>query len=103
MFKTLFSMNDTCANCHYRYDQGEHGYFSGAMYVSYAMMVAVLVSLTIAMWILSVPREYQLPIYIVSILLIGPFTFPYSRLLWILLCASRDSTRDRVGGRVYHL
>jgi uncharacterized protein (DUF983 family) len=94
MFKTMFSMNDTCPHCHYRYDQGEPGYFSGAMYISYAMMVAALVSLTIAMWILSVPREYQLPIYIVSILLIGPFTFPYSRLLWILLCASNDSTRD---------
>jgi hypothetical protein len=87
-------MNDTCPHCHYRYDQGGPGYFSGAMYISYAMMVAALVALTIAMWIISVPREYQLPIYIVSILLIGPFTFPYSRLFWILLCASNDSTRD---------
>jgi uncharacterized protein (DUF983 family) len=92
MFKTLFQMNDTCPHCHYRYDRGEHGYFSGAMYISYAIMVAVLVGLTIAMWILSLPGEYQLSIYIVSIILIGPLTFSYSRLLWVLLCVSFDST-----------
>ena len=92
MFKTLFKMNDTCPHCHYRYDRGEHGYFSGAMYISYAIMVGVLVGLTIAMWILTVSGEYQLPIYIMSILLIGPLTFSYSRLLWVLLCVSFDRT-----------
>ena len=58
------------------------------------MMVAVLVPLTIAIWLLSVPREDQLPINIVIILPIGPFTSPYSCLLRILLCVSKDSTRD---------
>jgi len=95
MFKTFFKMNDACPHCHYRYDRGKHGYFVGAMYVSYAIMVAVMGALTIAMWVLDVPRDYQLQIYLVSIALIGPFAFPYSRLLWVLLSLFFDETLSR--------
>ena len=40
-------MNDDCPICALDFDRGEPGYFTGAMYVSYALVIPVIALLTL--------------------------------------------------------
>lgn len=61
----------------------EPGYFYAAMYVSYAMTVAELVSMGVATYILSGGSEepwLYVGILLAGIFLLSPFNFRYSRI-----------------------
>ena len=76
-------MFDNCSNCNMRYEI-EPGYFYAAMYVSYAINVALAVTIGIATYTFT--NESESPwIYIFTILLftflLAPVNFRYSRVI----------------------
>ncbi len=78
-------MDKTCSVCSLKYEP-EPGYFYGAMYVSYAINVAIFVTLWLAIEIFStsdVPLLWYMIIIIVPNLLLVPLIYRLSRLIWI--------------------
>ncbi|MNI01794.1 hypothetical protein D3C73_546480 [compost metagenome] len=75
-------MNDTCPYCGVKYEV-EPGYFYAAMYVSYALSVAEIVTVSVAIAILTgseSPWSYLIGLA-VTILVFAPFNFRYARLI----------------------
>jgi|SRR5690606_29066618 len=80
---TRQKMYETCPHCGLRYER-EPGYFYVAMFVSYGMIVAELVTACVATYVLSGGTENPW-VYLGVALLIGvglsPFNFRYSRIV----------------------
>ncbi|WP_343555755.1 MULTISPECIES: DUF983 domain-containing protein [unclassified Sphingobacterium] len=75
-------MNDTCPHCGVKYEV-EPGYFYAAMYVSYALSVAEIVTVSVAIAVLTgseSPWSYLIGLA-VTILVFAPFNFRYARLI----------------------
>ena len=84
VFAGLFKMNRRCPVCGLEFER-EQGYFVGAMYFSYALAIAAVLPIIVAMLLLGFAAA---SIYIVSCLFLvvaSPFLFRYSRVLWIYL------------------
>ena len=76
-------MNEVCPACGLRFGR-EPGYFTGAMYASYALAVPLLGGLTLLLWLLTRwPVEWALAGAGVVFLLFIPAIFRYSRVIWI--------------------
>jgi len=76
-------MHETCTCCGEKYEK-EPGYFYGAMYVSYALMVGwFIVTWAIDTFIVKSETWQYLTFIIVSIILLMPVTFRTSRLIWL--------------------
>ncbi|MGE8378599.1 hypothetical protein D3C87_573180 [compost metagenome] len=75
-------MNDVCPHCGVKYEV-EPGYFYAAMYVSYALSVAEIVSVSVAIAILTGSESpwFYLAGLAVTILIFAPFNFRYARLI----------------------
>ena len=75
-------MNKTCPHCGMVYER-EPGYFYVAMLISYAMFVAEMVTLAVAIHVLTGSNNPW--VYVAVILSIGvilsPFNFRYSRII----------------------
>ncbi|TWJ04468.1 uncharacterized protein DUF983 [Mucilaginibacter frigoritolerans] len=75
-------MNTTCPHCGLVFER-EPGYFYVAMFVSYALFVAEMVTLAVAISVLSGSRNPW--VYVSIIIAVGvalsPFNFRYSRVL----------------------
>jgi len=76
-------MNSECPHCGVRLTP-EPGFYIGAMYISYAFNVAILVAVGVSMYLLTTAPDW---VYIVSIIaasfLFIPFSFRYSRILFL--------------------
>lgn len=76
-------VEETCGNCGLRYET-EPGFFTGAMYVSYAFSVAVVVTVFVALNILGVHNLLlSMALVVGSIVLLVPVFFRYSRVLFL--------------------
>jgi hypothetical protein len=79
----FMNMNKECPVCHLFFER-EPGFFFGAMYISYAFSVAIFISVGV---ILSFLGDYPLHYYLIgvclSIILLFPFMFRYSRILFL--------------------
>lgn len=75
-------MNEICPHCGVKYEV-EPGYFYAAMYVSYALSVAEIVSVSVALAILTGSESpwFYLAGLAVTILVFSPFNFRYGRLI----------------------
>jgi len=75
-------MNDVCPHCGVKYEV-EPGYFYAAMYVSYALSVAEIVSVSVATAVLTGSESpwFYLVGLAVTILVFAPFNFRYARLI----------------------
>ncbi len=89
--KNFSKMHDDCAQCGKKY-QTEPSFFEGAMYVSYGMQVALLVTVFVGSKILfdKVNPLYAMSLVIGLALLLLPVTFRYSRSIWINFFMSYD-------------
>ena len=76
-------MHKYCPVCGLQYER-EPGFFFGAMYISYAFSVAIFVAVGVA---LSVLGDYPLYYYLIgvtiTIILLFPIMFRYSRILFL--------------------
>ena len=78
-------MNENCPVCGLDFDRGDPGYFTGAMYASYAMAIPLLALLTLIEYLIlpswSLFRLVMLASLICTPLI--PWIWQYSRVLWI--------------------
>jgi len=75
--------NEYCPVCNLRFER-EPGFFYVAMFISYAMNVAEMITLSVATYIFGVDLVYEnlwvyAGIILVGVLLLAPFNYRYSR------------------------
>jgi hypothetical protein len=85
-------MEPTCPECGLVFER-EQGYFTGAMYVSYALALPVVVTLyALARWVFpDWSFEAVLAAATVAFLPFVPAVFRYSRIVWIHLDRAIDA------------
>jgi len=78
-------MNTACLVCGLVFER-ESGYFAGAMVVSYAIAVPILAAMVIALILIGgLDAVVALIIGNTAYLVLVPFIFRYSRVLWLHL------------------
>lgn len=90
----FMEMNKTCPHCGFDLIQ-EPSFYFGAMYVSYAIQVAVFVAVYFALRFTTDPDTWTYVVYmIVGSIVILPFNFRISRVAWINMFVSykKDAT-----------
>lgn len=79
----FWKMNTHCEHCGSTFEP-EPGFYFGAMFVSYAINVALFVAIGIALYVLGNPQDW---VYIMAIIfgaiIFTPFSFRYSRILFL--------------------
>lgn len=94
--KQFDKMNKACNCCGEVFDK-EPGYFYGAMYVSYGLMVAWFVfTWAIDTFIVKSETWQYLTFLIISIVTFMPLTFRTSRLIWINLFVRYDEEKNKI-------
>ncbi len=75
-------MNEVCPNCGFRFEI-EPGYFYAAMYVSYAINVAIGVTIGLATFIITKKEEPLIYIFtiLIACFLVSPFNYRFSRIV----------------------
>jgi len=78
-------MNEVCPHCQLKFER-EPGYFYVSMFVSYALNVAEMITVSVAAYVFGLQLEYQNLWYFVAILfgttvLFSPFNYRYSRII----------------------
>ncbi|HTM97249.1 MAG TPA: DUF983 domain-containing protein [Pedobacter sp.] len=78
-------MNEHCPHCSLKFER-EPGYFYVAMFVSYAMNVAEMITVSVAAYIFGLTLVYENLWYFVAILIttsviFSPFNYRYSRMV----------------------
>lgn len=79
----FWKMSSHCSHCNVSFEP-EPGFYYGAMFVSYAINVALFVAIGVALYVIANPADW---IYILCIIagavLFAPFSFRYSRILFL--------------------
>jgi uncharacterized protein (DUF983 family) len=85
VFLSPFVMDETCEVCGLRFGRGEPGYFTGAMYVSYALAIPIIALLTLVEYLLLPGwRLWQLVLLAWALCLpLIPWVWQYSRVIWV--------------------
>ncbi len=75
-----------CPTCQLRFDR-EPGFFHGAMYISYALIVAMVTNASLILYILFNNPPFEVYIYTIVLLniLLFPLLFRYSRVIYLYL------------------
>ena len=84
-------MHASCPACHQHYEP-EPGFYWGAMYISYAFSVAIVVAVGIAVFVLGHDPDtwvYVAGVAITTIMMV-PLSFRYSRMVMLYLFAGFD-------------
>ena len=82
-------MNNSCPNCGMDFRQ-EPGFYLGAAIMSYAMQAGLLfLTYLLLQVVIEIPFWYFLAIFSVILILLVPFTFRISRLLWINIMGTK--------------
>jgi uncharacterized protein (DUF983 family) len=85
IFRSPFAMVEKCPVCGLEYERGSPGYFTGAMYVSYALAIPLISLLTLVEYLL-LPRWtlFRLVLLATAICVpLIPWIWQYSRVIWI--------------------
>jgi uncharacterized protein (DUF983 family) len=85
VFRALWKMNEMCSVCRLDFFRGDPGYFTGAMYASYAMAIPLLTLLTVIEYLLLPGISLVWLVLLASFLCtpLIPWIWQYSRVLWI--------------------
>lgn len=84
-------MHVTCPNCGFRFEK-ETGFFFGAMFVSYALAAALMISTMALLW--GILDFHPLNVFItitVLILLTSTYNFMLARTIWIYIFFKKDN------------
>lgn len=85
LFRGPLTMHEVCPGCGLDFDRGQPGYFTGAMYVSYALAVPLIALLTLIEHLLIPSWSlFRLVLWAWAIsVLFAPWIWQYSRTVWI--------------------
>lgn len=81
----MLKMNTECESCGLKYEKGV-GFYYGAMYISYAINIALFVIVTVAYFTYfedKVDWRYYMGTYLLSIVLLSPVIYRLSRSIWL--------------------
>ena len=94
-FSSMSEHREKCSECGEKFSL-EPGFYFGAMYVSYALGVAHMVSLVVAKWVLEIEMEFWNFIIIVasSLILITPLYYALSKIVWANLFMNYKEKKD---------
>ncbi|WP_080059137.1 DUF983 domain-containing protein [Spirosoma aerolatum] len=96
--KQFDKMHEECSHCHLRYSP-EPGFFTGAMYVSYAYYVAFIISSFVLFYaILDINLDYYLIVLLPSLIILTPFFFRLARRTWINFFVNYRPEMARMAG-----
>ncbi len=83
-------MPDCCSECGQAFEP-EPGFYTGGMYVNYGFTVVLTaIAFLVLEILLSVPAYVFFSVYIAVLLLIGPFMFRYSRVVYLYMFVHYD-------------
>lgn len=95
-------MHEHCSCCDLKYEK-EPGFYQGAMYVSYGLMVGWFVITWAADTFLVHSQTWQYLTFLsASILVMMPLTFRISRLLWINMFTKFDKSKSICAPKAIH-
>ncbi len=82
-FKKLGDVRSECEVCHIQYER-EPGFYYGAMYVSYALGVALFVTVwtTCNLWFDWLTVWSQIGLVIFFTIVLSPYLFALSKIIW---------------------
>ena len=85
VFRSMWKMNENCPVCGLDFDRGDPGYFTGAMYVSYAIAIPLLAIVTLVLYLVLPSLTLLRLVMLASILCtpLIPWIWHYSRVIWI--------------------
>jgi uncharacterized protein (DUF983 family) len=85
LFRAPLVMFDDCPSCGLDLDRGDPGYFTGAMYVSYALAIPLIALLTLIGYLIVPSWSLFRLVVMASILCLPliPWIWQYSRVIWI--------------------
>ncbi|MES2779976.1 MAG: DUF983 domain-containing protein [Bacteroidota bacterium] len=88
---SFMQMFDDCPTCGFHFEI-EPGFFWGAMYVSYAITVGIMLVLGLGTLILLNDPDFWVYIGIIvpAFIIASPFTYRYSRILMLYMFSSID-------------
>lgn len=91
-YRTLFQMPAQCEACGQR-TEPEPGFYYGGMYVNYGFSVVLLaITFSVLYGVFKLSAYYVLGVYMSVLLLIGPWMFRYSRVLFLSMFVHYDET-----------
>jgi len=93
-FKGNLKIHDKCPNCDFKY-MIEPSFFYGAMYVSYALTVAIAVATFIICQLLDLNLVWTLTTIIIILILLIPFLVRISRLIYINMFVSYQGNKKQ--------
>lgn len=75
--------HEHCPKCGLKYEK-EPGFYYGAMYVSYALAVALFVTIwtSFNLWFPSVSVGWQIAAVIFATIVLGPYLYALSKTIW---------------------
>jgi uncharacterized protein (DUF983 family) len=85
LFRALMVMREDCPACGLDLDRGDPGYFTGAMYVSYALAIPLIALLTLIAYLI-VPSWSLFRLVVAASIICSPlipWIWQYSRVIWI--------------------
>ena len=93
-YKMIDKMPDNCPVCNQKY-WPEPGFYYGAMYVSYALTIAISVSVFVVMWLLScfIVVPYLIANSLIILILFPPI-FRVSRAVWANFFIEYDQNKN---------
>ncbi len=96
--KKAGDLKENCSHCGLKYER-EVGFYFGAMYVAYALAVALFVTCWVATTVLYPNYEAMTLVWIVigASLLTGPILYALSKIIWINLFVHYDKQYEEKG------
>lgn len=90
--KKAGNLHSHCSECNLKYAK-EPGFYFGAMYVSYALGVALFVTLWVSfnLFFPSIDLFWQIAIITISFIVLAPYFYALSKIIWANLFISFDS------------
>jgi hypothetical protein len=88
-------MYERCSVCELEFER-EPGYFLGAMYISYGLVLLTIALIAVSLWLVTGWWITKLTIWAVVLFLpLAPMITLFARVLWIYLDQTIDPERSR--------
>ena len=93
-FYKIGKVHSHCSECHLKYEI-ETGFYQGSYYVTYALGVALFISVCTIGYLLGIRSPFQLFFGFVSILLItSPILYALSKIIWINIFVNYEKKKE---------
>ena len=93
VFSSLWKMHTHCPVCGVEYER-EQGYFMMAIFFGYVLGFLAVLPFCIILFLNDAPIIWYFVVSLVVLLLLSPFIFRYSRVLWMHLDELMDPRRS---------